>query len=416
VARRPSAAIRFVAIVIFAMAASCSPAPDAPRPADATGTGPAPSGAGTPAPVPVPGHEVYGFVPYWEMDDGIAAHLRTTPLTTLALFSVTNTSSGAIMVKANGFQRINGEVGRQVIREAHERGVRVELVFTSFGLERNAGLFGDRTLQDATIASLVALVGDLELDGINVDVESLDPILVPAYGAFVQRLREAVVAADRADQVSVATSANALGAAMAVAAAGAGADRIFLMGYDYRTAGSSPGASAPLARRDGEDKDLVWSLDLYAALGVPVERTLLGLPLYGMEWPVAGPVVGAPETGRGESWILRGHLDVLRDGAIRPIRDQVEMVEVYMFASDGSTPPPPSPEVASPGPAASAGSAPDREWRAVYVDSPGTLAPKLALANARGLAGAGFWAIGYERGLPGYTEVIARFAAGKPME
>ena len=38
-------------------------------------------------------------------------------------------------------------------------------------------------------------------------------------------------------------------------------------------------------------------------------------------------------------------------------------------------------------------------WQAIYVDSPETLAPKLALANERGLAGAGFWAIGYERGL-----------------
>jgi hypothetical protein len=28
------------------------------------------------------------------------------------------------------------------------------------------------------------------------------------------------------------------------------------------------------------------------------------------------------------------------------------------------------------------------------------------------LAGAGFWAIGYERGLPDYTELIATFRAG----
>ena len=28
-----------------------------------------------PTPVPAPGHEVYGFLPYWEMDDTIAAHV-----------------------------------------------------------------------------------------------------------------------------------------------------------------------------------------------------------------------------------------------------------------------------------------------------------------------------------------------------
>ena len=55
----------------------------------------------------------------------------------------------------------------------------------------------------------------------------------------------------------------------------------------------------------------------------------------------------------------------------------------------------------------------DRSWHAVYYDSPRSLTPKLALADERGLAGAGFWAIGYERGLPGYTELIAAFRGGQ---
>ena len=49
------------------------------------------------------------------------------------------------------------------------------------------------------------------------------------------------------------------------------------------------------------------------------------------------------------------------------------------------------------------------------MDTPGTLASKLALANARGLVGAGFWAIGYERGLPGYTDLMSRFVAGDAL-
>jgi hypothetical protein len=52
-------------------------------------------------------------------------------------------------------------------------------------------------------------------------------------------------------------------------------------------------------------------------------------------------------------------------------------------------------------------------WRTIYYDSAASLTPKLALADARGLAGAGFWAIGYERGLPDYTALISTFRAGK---
>jgi spore germination protein YaaH len=339
------------------------------------------------------------------MGETIADHLAATPLTAIGLFSVTHTAKGALR-DAKGYQAITGATGRQVIREAHERGVRVELVYTSFGDARNRTLLESESLQAAVTASLVALVSELGLDGVNIDIEALDAALVPAYGGFVEEVRAAVVAADPDDQVSVATGAGALGAGMAAAASQAGADRIFLMGYDYRTGRSSPGASSPLDRGDGGSPSLRTSLDFYAALGVPPERTLLGLPLYGVTWPVAGPVIGAPSTGRGEAWILRLNLKLLQDPDAVPQRDEVEQVEVYFLGSDGTVGAP------SADPSASTGSGvADRTWQAVYVDSPATLEPKLGLVDERGLAGAGFWAIGYERGLPGYMELMERFRA-----
>jgi spore germination protein YaaH len=326
------------------------------------------------------------------MDDGIAAHLRRTALTRLALFSVTNTANGAIATTGRGYELITGSLGSQLIREAHARGVRVDIVFTSFGENRNARFFADLKRQDRTIAALVRLADRLHADGINVDVERLDPALVPAYGAFVGKLRAAIRAADRKDRVTATTWGSITGAAMAAAAADAGADRIFLMGYDYHWADTVPGASSPIRRRDANGGDLLQTLDRYALFGVPVERTLLGLPLYGMSWPVAKKTLGASGIGSGVPWILRQHLDVLRNRSIVPERDDIEVVDFYALPRVG------------PG------------WRAVYVDSPATLRAKLALANERGFAGAGFWAIGYERGLPRYTKLIARFAGGKPMK
>ena len=186
---------------------------------------------------------------------------------------------------------------------------------------------------------------------------------------------------------------------MAAAAAAAGADRIFLMGYDYHYAGSDVGASAPMDRRDGEQADLPWSLDLYASLGVPAERTILGLPLYGMRWRVAGPEIGAPRLGNGAIWVPADNPKFLADPPAPPEVDPIEIVEFYAVAPTVSPVPGDS--------RATAG------WQAIYVDSPDTLRPKLALADERGLAGAGFWAIGYERGLPGYHELMTDFTAGK---
>jgi spore germination protein YaaH len=346
------------------------------------------------------------------MDDTIAAHLATTPLSTVALFSVTNASKGALNRSQNGYKAITGQVGAAMITAAHQRGTRVEVVFTSFGASRNKKFFADAALQTATINSLVALVGVLAIEGVNVDVEGLDIALTPEFGAFVGQLRAAIVAADAGDTVSIAAGAGPTGVAMASAAIANGVDRVFVMGYDYRTAASSPGASAPIDRADG-GRSLTWSLDLYAAAGIPPGKLLLGLPLYGNSWPVAGPVIGAPATGKGSVWILRRHLDVHTNPAAVPQTDPLEAVDVYFLGSDGSMAAP----SAAPSAAASAGASPvpapgGTTWTAVYVDSPATLAIKMGLGESRGYAGAGFWAIGYERGLPAFTDLMTRFVAG----
>jgi hypothetical protein len=381
------------------------------------------------------------------MIDGIEAHLARTELTTLLLFSVTQRSSGSLDASQTGYKRITGAIGERLIREAHGRGVAVQLVHTSFGSRKNAQFFGSIKRQDTTIAALVKLAHRLGVDGINVDVEGLDLEFVPAYGAFIGRLRTALQGAIPGAQVSIASTANPTGAAMAAAASTAGVDRVFMMAYDYHWPGSNPGASSPMKRRDGEEKDILWSLDLYETAGVPVERTILGLPLYGMLWPVRGPELGAPRTGRGSAWIPARNLSILANPPYPPERDPIEVVDFYrIWAGTGPAPALPSPTPSadpfatpeptveptattaaassspSTGPSSSptesptaspTTAAPTRGWQALYVDAPETLAPKLALANERGLAGAGFWAIGYERGLPGFTKLIVRFRAGE---
>jgi spore germination protein YaaH len=339
---------------------------------------------------PLPGHEVYGFVPYWEIDGSIAAHLRRTDATTIALFSVTQTGKGALATNQNGYRRLSGPVGRRIIADAHKAGRKVDLTWTSFGRDKNAALFASEAVQARLIAALVDLHGTLKVDGLAVDVEGINDRDIPAFGAFVGRLRAALRSADADATVTAATGAGRQGAALAFAATVAGADRIFLMGYDYRIASSAPGASAPLVRGDGGDRSLAWSLDLYRAAGIPVEQTLLGLPLYGLAWPAAGPAIGAASTAKGATWVPRRNVPTIDDAAARATYDPVEHVQ-FLAVRDG------------------------RSWQAIYYDTPRSLAPKLGLANERGLAGAGFWALGYERGLPDYTKLISDFRAGRSM-
>lgn len=390
--------------------------------------GPPASGPATPAPTPTPrpelgGTELYGYVPYWRIDESTPAYLRDVPLSTIALFSVGARRDGSINTGPLGYQRVAGPFGRQIIAEAHRRDVRVELVFTSFGERRNAVFFGRKPPRGGrptasssvpepapasspaasakpshpggpsreapwtrTVDELVALALDLDVDGISVDIELLDEVDREAYGTFLRELRAALVEARPKARVTVATEAGLRGVGNAATAAAAGVDRVFLMGYDYHWSGSQPGASSPVDRIDGV-YDLRWSIDSYVEAGVPRDRILLGLPLYGMTWRSTGPERWAPVVGRGKSWILDDNLDVLLDPEFTPQRDPIEHAEFFV-EQDGET------------------------WLHTYYDSPATLRLKLALARDHGLAGGGFWAIGYEQGVPGYLELMRDFRDG----
>lgn len=364
-----------------------------------------------PSPTPRPplgGTELYGFLPYWQMNGTTADHLASTPVTTLGLFSVTARRSGELNANPAGYRRITGDIGRRLIREAHDRGARVELVFTSFGETRNGRLFGrlpgPRASSSAgasaaepspptvlppwhrTVDELVALVLELRVDGVNVDVERLDPVDRTAYGEFLTALGAELRAAVPGATLSVATEAGERGTANAAVAAAAGVDRVFLMGYDYHWSGSPPGASSPVDRLDGIPT-LRRSIAAYVEAGVPRDRILLGLPLYGMTWRSPGPGREFGSIGNGIAFLPHREVDRLLDPSFAPMRDDIEVAE-WFAVPDGV------------------------EWLLTYYDSPATLRAKLALARDQGLAGGGFWALGYDRGLPGYGELMTDFVAG----
>ena len=125
--------------------------PAHPRPAHPAGASSGPDGAvepdrrrptALPTARPVPKHELFGFVPYWEMNDDIADHLARTPLTTLALFSVTHTKTGKIDTKQTGYKRITGRDRHA----AHPRGARSQGRRSSSSTRAS----GQRTEQNAS--------------------------------------------------------------------------------------------------------------------------------------------------------------------------------------------------------------------------------------------------------------------------
>jgi spore germination protein len=236
-------------------------------------------------------------------------------------------------------------------------------------------------------------VARLGVDGVNLDIEQIAAPSYDGYGAFVRELRARLSGLQPLPPVrplirlSVATMAGQAGANLAGVAVAAGADRVFMMGYNYHWSGSQPGGSAPVARLDG-GASLTSSIATYRLAGVPADLILLGLPLYGMAWPTDTPDRYAPSTGRGVAWLPSTHVAELTAPGFLPHLDPLEVSE-FISEPDASL------------------------WRAIFYDSPRTLREKLALARGAGYAGAGFWAIGYERDVPGYIELMAEFTQGE---
>jgi hypothetical protein len=328
--------------------------------------------------------DVYGYLPYWEMSSETLAYLDWNALSALSLFSVTWTGGGTLDTMQPGFRAIGGPLGREVVAAAKARGVRVELCLTSFGYDRNATFFGDAARQAQAISELRALVLELGVDGVNVDVELIHGTWFDEYGVFLANLRAALQIDNPAASVSVATNANNSGARMAKVAADAGVDRIFVMGYAYRGSSSNPGAIAPLVgRATPGGLDLRWTVDRYATEGVPLGRVILGLPYYGMSWPTASGTLGAARTGTGSTYIPRRHIGKPESLGVPLLYEPGESVSWYAWHDQAAS-----------------------TWRQVFFDTPRSLRPKYEYAVARGLAGVGIWALGYDRGLPGYWDLL----------
>lgn len=327
--------------------------------------------------------EVYAYLPYWQLNAETEAYLQYDLLTDIALFSVGLTSTGSIDTGATGFTTVTGSRAAAIVSKAHAAGVRVDLTLTSFGLEKNAAFFTNPTAQATAITALTGLVNQMGLDGVNVDVELLSGTYFPAYGAFVGQLRAALRAANPAARVSVATNGNTSGANMAVAALANGADRVFIMGYSYRTNGSSPaGSVAPIVRTDA-GLSLSWTADTYAAKGVPANRIVLGLPYFGITWPTTSGALNATTTGSGSTFLPGRDLAGVPAGTVFNY-DTTE--QTAWFAIQNPT---------------------TKAWSQTYFDTERSLRAKYAFAGGRGYAGVGIWTLGYDRGAPGYWQAIA---------
>lgn len=238
-------------------------------------------------PTPGPDRRVYGYKAYWS---GTLADMPWDELSDIALFSADVASDGSLSNTSRW-----GDVAA-ARATADPYGVRVHLCITNFDRESLRTLLGSSTARAALISRLGSEVRSRGAHGVNVDFEGVPAERRAEMVAFVRDLAAEV------GEVVVATPAVDWSSAWDYAALSTHAD-LFIMGYGYHWAGSSnAGPVDPLyGGVDFYDRSLDWSVRDYVTKGARKDRILLGLPLYGLEWPTANDAVPGTATARGSS-------------------------------------------------------------------------------------------------------------------
>jgi Glycosyl hydrolases family 18 len=325
-------------------------------------------------------HEVFGFAPYWTLDQSPGFDLRS--MSTLAYFGVDALPDGTVSSSGDGWTGYQSEALATLITRAHQSGVRVVLTVKNFD---NGDL---RTLSttDGTAerlgAALVQLLRAKNMDGVNLDFEGTGSAIRPQFAAFVTRVANTLHAANPHWQVTADTYAGSAaddGSFYDVRAMAGALDAFFVMAYDMYGDGSHAQPNAPLSGYPSNDSD---AMAAYTSL-VPAGKVLLGLPFYGYDFATADDQPNSVASG-SPTPVTYAQVAAAKRQVMWDPRGQSPF-NAYQDAGGA--------------------------WHEVYYDNPQSLAMKAQLVNKFALRGLGVWALGMDGNDPAMMAALLGRAA-----
>lgn len=309
---------------------------------------------------------VFGYIPYW------TASKKTWDLrglTDVALFSDGASDTGTLT--STTFWR--GKDARAIIDDAHKQGIKVELAVTNFDPTSLHSLLSSTSAVDKLVAALVeeSLVTQPG-DGLSIDFEGLRAADRAALVSFVTKLRAAMKAKRSDSQLSLATPAVDWSKAYDYPGLAAQSDTLFIMGYGYHWSGSStPGPGAPLSCGApwGSICLAATVKDYVAALGDGLRhKIVLGLPLYGYDYPADSDKIGAKALGTGTAVLYSAARKQVTNRRYEP----VSQTPWYVYTDAKSV------------------------IHQVFYEDEESIGKKIDFIVEQKLGGVGFWALGYE--------------------
>jgi len=339
-------------------AATAVPAPAPPSVADAA---------------PLGSHEVFGFAPYWTLDQSGGFDLAG--LTTVAYFSVDVNPNGSLQESGSAWNGYESQALANLVTSAHAAGDRVVLTVSDFDQRSLDQLTSSAAAQATMAATLVSAIAAKNLDGVNLDLEGEGPADQVGLTNLVTVVAGAVHQANPHWQVTMDTYASSAGdpdGFYDIPALANVVDGFFVMQYSPNVSGTAQAAS-PLTSDLFSDQE---AAEQYAAV-IPADKVILGAPFYGEVWPTTGNTLSATATGPATP---------IADSQVVPAG-----APTYWDAVTGTA-----------WSAYQVGS----QWYEAFFDNPTALYDVAEIAQANGLGGVGIWALGMDGNNPDMVSAL----------
>jgi spore germination protein len=138
-------------------------------------------------------------------------------------------------------------------------------------------------IQDTLIANVLDVMRTKDYYGVNIDFERISPENRQLYNDFLRRITDALHQENYVVSTALAPKSSdvqtgAWHGAHDYAAHGAIVDFVIIMTYEWGWSGGPPYAVAPV--------DLVEEVIKYAVSVMPSRKIMMGMPLYGYDWPL----------------------------------------------------------------------------------------------------------------------------------
>jgi len=343
-------------------AATTTPAPAPPSLADAA---------------PLSPHEVFGFAPYWTLNQ--SAGFDVSKLSTIAYFSIDVNPDGSLDESGPGWNGFQSQNLSELVTRAHASGDRVVLTVTCFDQSALNALTSSTSAPSTLSTALIAAIKSKNLDGVNLDFEGSGSADQAGLTSLVTQVSRGIHAANPHYQVTMDTYASSAGDAGGfydVRALATAVDAFFVMEYQLNLQ-SNGSAESPLTSSMFSDQRAVTQ---YLA-AVPASKVILGLPYFGIDWPTTDGTLTAQAAGPATQL------------AVSQITSSGHPVYWDATTSTAWT----SYEVGT-------------QWHETFFEDPTSLYDAAQLASTDNLAGVGIWALGMDGNDPEMLSALLGFS------